>query len=100
MKMTNITIPPAALEAGARAAAEDRGYDWDLHPSFHKAFKRMARAAFLAIVENWEGAKTIRDDGRRQTYVLPALILPITEASDDDGQPDEVQEWNDYDPDC
>ena len=46
--------------------------------------RRGSVAAFLAIVEAWEGAKTVRDDGRRQTYVLPAIILPLpTEAIDE-----------------
>lgn len=75
MKMTNITIPPAALEAGARA------YRTQHYTVTHED---AIRAAFLAMIKAWEGAKTVRDDGRRQTYVLPALILPLpTEASDE-----------------
>ena len=94
--MTDITIPPAALEAGARAAHDlwrkqaSAGDDiseyeqWDDLSRFYKdELRDQARAAFLAIIEEWEGAKTIRDDGRRQTYAIPALILPITEQTDD-----------------
>lgn len=76
MKMTNITIPPAALEAGAEAFLE-----CDRSPAC--SFEDALRAAFLAMIEAWEGAKTIRDDGRRQTYAIPALILPLTEQTDD-----------------
>ena len=82
-----ITIPPAALEAGARAICEmeygacDGG---DTNPCSCTYWAAHARAAFLAIVENWEGAKTIRDDGRRQTYAIPALILPLPQEASND----------------
>ena len=79
----DITIPPAALEAGARAIAESLRTA-RLTTEAQDGYKPEARAAFLAMLEAWEGAKTVRDDGRRQTYVLPALILPLpTEASDE-----------------
>ena len=71
----SITIPPAALEAGARVIREDRRSVY--------SDEGLARAACLAMLQAWEGAKTVRDDGRRQTYVLPALILPLTETSDE-----------------
>lgn len=31
---------------------------------------------------------------------LEALPFPEEAATDDDGQPDEMQEWHDFDPDC
>ena len=80
--MTDITIPPAALEAGARAIRTFYS-DEPLAVCDGAAYKA-ARAAFLAIVEAWEGAKTIRDDGRRQTYAIPALILPLPQEASDD----------------
>lgn len=78
----NITIPPAALEAGARAIAESlRTARLTLESD--DGYKPEARACFIAVIEAWEGAKTVRDDGRRQTYIIPAIILPLpTEASD------------------
>jgi hypothetical protein len=36
-----------------------------------------ARAAIAAALNAWPNAKTLRDDGRRQTYIVPALILPL-----------------------
>ena len=80
--MITITIPPAALEAGARAIAESLRTA-RLTTEAQDGYKPEARAACLAMLTAWEGAKTVRDDGRRQTYVLPALILPLTEQTDD-----------------
>lgn len=87
----NITIPPAALEAGARAAyetywrlqAEAIGMNpADLEPwNYHDAptqeeWRTQARAAFLAMIENWEGKRV--DDTFRWLSEA-ALILPLTE---------------------
>ena len=86
--MADIRIPNAALEAGARAFI-GYGVDaavWDhLGDAYKNQLQKEMSAAFLAMIEAWEGAKTIRDDGRRQTYIIPALILPLPqqEASDD-----------------
>ena len=71
----SITIPPAALEAGRTAAEKVYGTQF---------FNVEIEAAFLAIVEAWEGAKTVRDDGRRQTYAIPAIILPLAQENSDE----------------
>lgn len=47
--MSGITIPPAALEAGARAI------DCRVSEPGQCSYHDMARAAFLAILENWPG---------------------------------------------
>ena len=72
----SITIPPAALEAGARCLCPDS------QPC--DKCRSIIRDAFLAMLKAWEGAKTIRDDGRRQTYAIPALILPLPQEASDD----------------
>ena len=75
MRMTDITIPPAALEAGARALAiAKEGNDewWTLH-------MRAARAAFFAIVENWEGKDIV---GYGPPFYGIDLILPLPPAGD------------------
>ena len=42
------------------------------------------RAAIAAALNAWPNRVTVKDDGRRQTYIIPAIILPLpTEASDD-----------------
>ena len=69
-----INIPPAALEAGARAIADTNG--WRDEQGVNACIP-VARAAFLAIVENWEGGLTDQSLG---PIILP---LPPQENSDD-----------------
>ena len=77
--MTDFTIPPAALEAVNRVLNRYLvgGYT-------QSDVDTVARAACLAMLQAWEGAKTIRDDGRRQTYAIPALILPLPQEASDE----------------
>ena len=74
--MTEIKIPPAALEAGARAIAESlRTARITLESE--DGYKPEARAAFLAMLEAWSGMRIswlALNDG--------AIVLPLTEASD------------------
>jgi len=73
-----ITIPAAALEAGARQIC---GYERDQEVDWREYIGH-ARAAFLAMTEAWPNRVTVKDDGRRQTYIIPAIILPLpTEAT-------------------
>ena len=78
----NITIPPAALEAGARAIyltftevnIGDGEDHWErLLPQYRAEYRAQARAACLAMIEAWEGMQ-------HDNYVI---ILPLTEASDE-----------------
>ena len=79
--MSSIKIPPAALEAGARAFI-GYGVDaavWDhLGDAYKIQLQKEMSAAFLAIVEAWEG-------GYRGTHLGEwSIILPLpTEASDE-----------------
>lgn len=87
--MTNIHIPPAALEAGARALADayyrncsdgrltlsdtdDTPEDWYAE----------ARAAFEAMVEAWPGM--YRADWNDKNELDPVIILPLMEKRDDE----------------
>lgn len=80
--MTDIIIPLAALEAGAReitfalmhAVDEDHAL-----PLTDDERAELARAAIAAAINAWPNAKTLRDDGRRQTYIVPAIILPLSQ---------------------
>jgi len=66
-----ITIPPAALEAGARAILRE----WtDLNSA-----EDAARAAFTAMVEAWPGM--YRADWNDKNELDPVIILPLTETS-------------------
>jgi hypothetical protein len=78
--MTDITIPPVALEAGARALAADAKLNWDDIPQTHNIMRREARAAFLAMLEEWPGAEVHNFDGWTHAE---GLVLPLTGASDD-----------------
>lgn len=70
-----IHIPPAALEAGARAIGEET------YISNKETQKDAARAAFVAMVEAWPGMHEWSFSDNRGTF--PALILPLTEKPDD-----------------
>jgi hypothetical protein len=80
-----ITIPPKAEEAVAVElyyAAHGNSITWEDAPSWVRDnFRRKARPACLAMLENWEGMKIHGD-----TYTNPPrhnIILPLTEPSDD-----------------
>ena len=90
-----ITIPPAALEAGARAIyfaftevnigdGEDR---WErLLPRYRAEYREQARAAFVAMVEAWPGVCSLGHGVHSELWLDGVLILPLpTEASDVDG---------------
>jgi len=63
-------IPPEVVEAAEHEACKDA------RPNL--------RAAIAAAINAWPNAKTLRDDGRRQTYIVPALILPLTQEARDE----------------
>lgn len=70
--MTDITIPPEALEAAARAICEaDFNLPHDA-PDFHV----YARAACLAMLEAWPGMQKIY---RSEDEKLFSIILPLPE---------------------
>ena len=98
--MTDITIPPAALEVGARAAyetywrlqAEAVGMNpadlepWDYHDApTQEEWRTLARATFLAMVEAWPGMAHYRGGWGPVIHNnrKPHLILPLTEKQDD-----------------
>ena len=97
--MTDITIPPEALEAAARAIAQNDGCPLDLFPVCHNEYvgcdcRNEARAACLAMLRAWPGmvinpsftgivinpSFTMLPFGK----VHPAkLILPLTQEASD-----------------
>jgi hypothetical protein len=64
--MTNIIIPPAALERGTEVVRAWRRAG--------VKSENIARAAFLAMIEAWEGMQ-------HDNYVI---VLPLTENPDDE----------------
>ena len=78
--MTDVTIPAAALEAGARALARYNCEQWDNDPDrWRTYFTDEARAAFLAMIEAWPGMRIswlASNDG--------AIVLPLPQEASDD----------------
>jgi hypothetical protein len=76
-----IKIPDEVVEAAAKEIAMtcrcEMACDWRGH-------LEDARAAIAAGLNAWPNAKTLRDDGRRQTYIVPALVLPLAQEARDD----------------
>ena len=68
--MTDITIPPAALEAGARAI-EKSLRTARITLETEDGYKPEARAAFLAMMKAWP-------DMAYRVMPYAALILPLT----------------------
>ena len=86
--MVDILIPPSALEAGARAMAK-AGYAFsgieltDPYTADADYWDCCTRAAFLAIVENWEGTHL----GAPWVIGVPnatSIILPLPQEASDD----------------
>ena len=77
--MADITIPPEALEAAARALAvenESREYWWRSATS--------ARAVCLALLKAWPGSYSLTENDSAEIRDVAAIILPLPkEASDE-----------------
>lgn len=75
-----IHIPPAALEAGARAIKEWLAYTLDKDTRASELtdgeHDELARAAFVAMVEHWP-------DMAHRVMPYAAIILPLMENPDD-----------------
>ena len=80
-----IKVPPAALEAGARAAWETKykGLGWLLDcPEKHKLqWRDRAGAAIAATLNAWPGAYTAN---QVQAERPPVLCLPLPQEARDD----------------
>ena len=83
--MTDITIPPEALEAGKDAAFSWlRSYmedDVRVREMTDDELTEVVSAACLAMLKNWPGMGPIRMDQPIGEWCdkLPAIILPLTE---------------------
>lgn len=96
MQMTDIHIPPAALEAGALATLEELDaiagligatrVDGELTPEQQEFFRRIARAAFLVMIEAWPGMEYVFRQPARYSvcYSKPAIILPLPQEASDE----------------
>ena len=97
MTAPDITIPPEALEAAAidlhrLVYEEPDSYSWaETDEEMRTHFRKIARAACLAMLQNWEGRKTENRDGWNwtdagavTTHRYEALILPLPKEPTDD----------------
>ena len=82
--LTAEQIPDEVVEAAAKAASEDRGYDWEMHPNFHKAFRRMATAAIRAALEAWPGSRHSKGYNTFFEGYFDHIILPLPQEPRDD----------------
>ena len=73
MQMSDITIPPAALEAGARAIAESLRTA-RLTTEAQDGYKPEARAACTAMIKAWPGMQ-------HDNYVI---VLPLPQEASDE----------------
>ena len=77
-----MNIPPAALEAGARAVL--RAIVYDIEPDVRannltdEEQAIIARAAFLAMLEAWPGMI------HGKYFAEPSIILPLPQEASDD----------------
>ena len=70
--MTDITIPPEAVEAAARALCKDARLFWpDLTKAEHDIMRGEARAACLAMLKAWPGMGTIIIGINEGSIILP-----------------------------
>lgn len=82
--MADITIPPAALEAGARVLHanlelfEDLPWE-DLSDADQDEYREQIRAAFLAMIEAWPNKESLNKPSDWHRYV----VLCISEQTDD-----------------
>ena len=68
-------IPPEVVEAAALAYRT---------APLKRTHLQAMELAIAAGLNAWPNAKTLRDDGRRQTYIVPALILPLPQEASDE----------------
>ena len=85
----SIKIPPAALEAGARAIA-DSLRTARLTLESDDGYKPEARAAFLAMIEAWPGMLADGDlasgENGPPLHLVNAIILPLPPQENSDDQ--------------
>ena len=78
--MSDIHIPPKALEAGAKALCKEARLFWpDLNDAEHDIMRAEARAACLAMLRAWPERRFRYE--RNGTY--PVVVLPFEEITND-----------------
>ena len=83
--MSKITIPPAALEAGARTLCNEQRIFWrGLTTDAQDIIRGEARAVFIAMIEAWPGMSQLAENDSASIREMAALILPLPQEASDD----------------
>ena len=83
--MTDITIPPAALDAGARTLCNEQRLFWHgLLSEAQDIIRREARAVFIAMIEAWPGMSQLAENDSASIREMAALILPLPQEASDE----------------
>ena len=89
--MSKITIPPAALEAGARRIYETWRDSTQLLPpwkylvaQYRQTWLDQARAAFIAMLQAWPGMSQLAENDSASIREMAALILPLPQENSDE----------------
>ena len=81
----NITIPPAALEAGAKTLCNEQRLFWHgLRSEAQDIIRGEARAVFIAMIEAWPGMSQLAENDSASIREMAALILPLPQEASDD----------------
>ena len=91
--MTDITIPPEAVEAAARAICETfraamnmpNEPEWDAsNPTLKDAYRNEARAALRAGIAAWPGSYSLAENDSAVIRDVAAIILPLPQEASDE----------------
>ena len=85
--MSDITIPPEALDAAAKTLCRERHPCWSIvaeifetdHDGQATEFRSLARAVILATLETWPGMYPVNYGGDEP----PFLVLPLPQEKTD-----------------
>ena len=66
--------------------------DMQVHMSMNMEYQSLIRSDFVE--------EFVREDGSKYLLITDSPSSDWDDVDYDDGQPDEAQEWYDYDPDC
>ena len=83
--MSEIKIPPAALEAGARTLCNEQRLFWHgLRSEAQDIIRREARAVFIAMIEAWPGMGQLEENDSASIREMAALVLPLPQEASND----------------
>ena len=83
--MSEIKIPPAALEAATRTLCNEQRLFWHgLRSEAQDIIRREARAVFIAMIEAWPGMGQLEENDSASIREMAALVLPLPQEASND----------------